>query len=269
MTSETADITTGIPLYAADDPDHLRAAVDSVLKQTMQPETIHLVQDGPIPAPLAEVVVEYVESNDGVEHIMIPENQGLSYALNVSILQTQTKYYARMDADDICRAERLEKQVSFLESNPQIDILGTAALEFEEDPHTDDLVLKTMPVNQEEIQSFAHYRTPFIHPSVMFRTNVFAQIGLYEHRHLVEDVALWMNALRKNIGVANLSEPLLYYRTSGVIDRRSTISRTLREGMIRLRYPTSSPKLNLLKLASIGFRLLPARMQKWGYRNLR
>lgn len=269
MKSEPSDVTVGIPLYAADAPHHLRAAVDSVLNQTVQPKIIHLVQDGPIPVPLAEVIQAYVDGHEPVKHIMIPENRGLSHALNVSILQTRTRYYARMDADDICHEERLERQVAFLEENPSVEILGTAALEFVEDPHAENVTLKQMPTTKDEIQKFAHYRTPFIHPSVIFQTKVFARIGLYERRHLVEDVALWMDAIQQDVGMANLSEPLMYYRTSGVIERRSTVSRTLREGMIRLKYCTLSPKLNALKLASIGFRFMPSKVQEWGYRYLR
>jgi glycosyltransferase involved in cell wall biosynthesis len=269
MESESADVTVGIPLYAGDDPDYLRAAVDSVLNQTVQPETIHLVQDGPIPVPLAEVVQHYVEGHEGVEHVMIPENRGLSHALNVSILRTQTEYYARMDADDVCQEERLERQVHYLNRHPELQILGTAALEFEAHPEEENRVLKVMPKRKEEIQRMAHYRTPFIHPTVVFRRDVFARIGLYECRDMVDDVDLWMRAVAEDVSVANLPQPLLYYRMDEVVKRRATLSRAVREASIRLRHPTASLKLNLLKFSSIAFRLLPAKVQEWGYRNLR
>jgi len=269
MSTFSSGITVGIPFYAGEVPAHFRAAVDSVLQQSHPPDVIHLIQDGPVPDPLAEIVETYTGAHDAVQHIQIPANRGLSYALNTSIRATRTEYYARMDADDICHKERLERQLAFLDAHPTVDILGTAALEFSVDPDEPGTLLKRMPEHKEEIEKMAHYRTPFIHPSVVFRTRIFETIGLYAERDMVDDVALWMEALRHDVGVANLPDALLYFRTSGVVRRRATFRRALREAVIRLNYPTRSLRLNLLKLASILFRLLPARLQEWGYQNLR
>ena len=269
MSTPSSAVTVGIPFYAGETPSHFRDAIDSVLRQSHSPDVVHLVQDGPVPEVLSDIVDRYTTSYDEVVHIHISSNRGLSYALNTSIRQTETPYYARMDADDICHQERLKRQIDFLEAHPTVDILGTAALEFEAHPDESGKMLKKMPEQKEEIERMAHYRTPFIHPSVVFRTRVFETIGLYEEHDMVDDVALWMEAFRHDVGVANLPDPLLYFRTSGVVGRRAHLSRALREAVIRLRYPTRSVRLNLLKLASILFRFLPARVQEWGYQNLR
>lgn len=269
MSTFSSAVTVGIPFYAGETPAHFRAAIDSVLNQSHSPEAVHLVQDGPVPEELSAIVDAYTDKYDEVVHILIPSNRGLSYALNTSIRRTETSYYARMDADDICHKERLERQIGFLEAHPTVDILGTAALEFDTHPDESGKMLKKMPERKEEIERMAHYRTPFIHPSVVFRTRVFETIGFYEERDMVDDVALWMEAFHHDVGVANLPDPLLYFRTSGVVGRRAHLRRALREAVIRLRYPTRSVRLNALKLASILFRFLPARIQEWGYQNLR
>lgn len=269
MSTFSSVVTVGVPFYAGVSPSHFRAAVDSVLKQSYPPNVVHLVQDGPVPEVISELVETYTDSYSVVEHICISTNRGLSYALNTSIRQTKTPYYARMDADDICHKERLERQIGFLEAHPEVEILGTAAFEFENLPDEPGRLIKKMPECKEEIKKMAHYRTPFIHPSVVFRTRVFETIGLYEERDMVDDVALWMEAFRRDVGVANLPDPLLYFRTSGVVGRRAHLARAFREAAIRLGYPTPSLRLNVLKLASILFRFLPARVQEWGYQNLR
>lgn len=268
MGAAVAPVTVGIPYYAGDDHEHFRCAVESVVHQTVTPRCIHLIQDGPVSRNMRRVVESFT-ARENVEQILIEDNRGLSHAINVSILQAETEYYARMDADDICHEDRIRQQISYMENYPSTDILGTAALEFEKSPCEDSRTLKVMPECEDEIKRMAHYRTPFIHPSVVFRRQVFARIGLYEGRDMVDDVELWMRAVGKDVGMANLPQPLLYYRTAGVVNRRASFSRAVREAGIRLKRPTTSPKLNLLKLSSIGFRLMPACVQEWGYRHLR
>jgi glycosyltransferase involved in cell wall biosynthesis len=269
MSSKHAAITVGIPFYNGDNRNHFRQALKSVQEQTCPPETIHLIQDGPVSDALASVAREAKSSDQRVKHIRIDENKGLSSALNTSILEADTPLYARMDADDLCHRRRLEQQIQHLKKFPNVDILGTAALEFENDPRGNRRSLKVMPQQKEEIKKMMHYRTPFIHPTIIFRRRVFSQIGLYRGPESCEDVDLWMRAVKRDVDMANLPQPLLYYRRDGVIGRRAKFSRAIREAAIRLGYPTSSPKLNFLKLASIVFRLLPVSVQAWGYRYLR
>ena len=152
MSTPSSAVTVGIPFYAGETPSHFRDAIDSVLRQSHSPDVVHLVQDGPVPEVLSDIVDRYTTSYDEVVHIHISSNRGLSYALNTSIRQTETPYYARMDADDICHQERLKRQIDFLEAHPTVDILGTAALEFEAHPDESGKMLKKMPEQKEEIE---------------------------------------------------------------------------------------------------------------------
>ncbi|MHC5914064.1 MAG: glycosyltransferase [Nostoc sp.] len=261
-------ITVGIPFYQGSNIAHFRAAIDSILWQSLPAKEIHLIQDGSVSKTLEEIVKEYTETYPHIKHLLISQNMGLAHALNISILNSSSEYYARMDSDDIAHPERLSKQIDFLESNLDIDILGTWAFLFEDEFPTGNCSIRIMPVCNQEIHALFHYQNPLIHPSVMFRSSVFAKIGLYNIEFRSEcDLELWARALKLRVGISNLSEPLLYYRNTGVISRRSAaLGQQIKA---RYQYNTLSLKLNILKVMSLLFRILPYKMQVWGYKKFK
>lgn len=261
-------ITVGLPFYHKTNVKQFSAAIDSILNQSYFPDEIHLIQDGPISDELSTLVSTYLTKYPQTRHIIISKNSGLSHALNLSILLSNSKYYVRMDADDISYPNRLEKQIGFLESNPEIEILGSWATEFQIDPIHEKGNLRKVPTCQKEIKQFFHYRNPFIHPTVVFRRKIFATIGLYNPAfQMEEDLELWSRVLKMDIRVANLPEPLLYYRFTDSINRRaSAISFQIKA---RYKFNTWSIRLNFLKLLSILMRLLPISIQKKAYTHLR
>lgn len=264
------DVTVGIPFYGRVPPDQLRQAIESILQQTYRPAQVHLIQDGPVPEPLADVAAEFVRTCPQVKHLPIARQSGLAYALNLSILNSATRYYARMDADDIAHPQRLEKQVAYLQAHPEVDILGTWVKEFQQDPRSETGFVKVLPHDPQAIEELFHYRNPLAHPTVIFRRAVFARIGLYDHAFTTEcDLELWGRALHAGVRIDNLQEPLLYFRMVGVVRRRSGWGQIGQQLRARYRHNTWSPRLNAMKLAAVGFRLLPQGMQRWGYRNLR
>ena len=266
---KTPILTVGIPFYNATDPNQLRLAIDSIINQTLPADEIHLIQDGNVGDKLEALVTEYQKKHTIVKIIKINQNQGLPYALNLSILKTSTRYYARMDADDISHPERFKKQIEFLENNPEISILGTWVEEFS-DANQNSKVLRKMPTDLSKIKDLLHYRNPIIHPSVMFRHNVFAKIGLYDTSFLTaQDLELWSRALKTNVGITNLPEVLLYYRVSEIISKHSSWKRVIRQAKARYGYHTISPRLNFLKVAILLFHLLPYSIREWGHKNLR
>jgi glycosyltransferase involved in cell wall biosynthesis len=263
-----ADVTVGIPFYEGSNLAHFCIAIDSILSQDLPAKEIHLIQDGAVPKDLEEVVCKYTANYCYIKHLLIPQNMGLAHALNVSILNSSSKYYARMDSDDIADPKRLSKQVDFLEKNPNIDILGTWALVFEGELLMENTLIRIMPVETKQIRELFHYQNPLIHPSVIFRRNVFAKIGFYNIDFRSEcDLELWARALKLQVGISNIPEPLLYYRNTGVIARRAAaLGQQIKA---RYRYNTLSLKLNILKIMSLLFRLLPCQIQIWGYKKFK
>ena len=265
-----ARITVGIPFHQGSNSEHFRTAVDSILSQELLPTEIILIQDGPVSRDLENLVKDYTTTCPLIKHELIPENLGLAHGLNLSILKTTTEYYARMDADDIAHPERLKKQLDFLENHLEIDILGTWAIEFEECPISGQGITRKPPIDKTHIYSMIHYQNPLIHPSVMFRRTVFAKIGLYDiNFKRDQDLELWGRAIRMNIGIANIPEVLMYYRNTGVLKRRSDLKRVFNMARIRYRYNTWSLRLNILKILTIIFPLLPIYIQAWGYKKFK
>lgn len=264
-------LTVGIPFYRDVTAEQLSLAVDSILKQSVPAKTVQLLQDGEVSHELAELVEHYVATYPCIELITIPKRQGLAHALNESLKCTTTKYYARMDADDIAYHDRFEKQLLFLESAPEVDVLGSWAFEFTsihgvESAH----FLKRMPDTQAEIERYYHLRNPLVHPSVIFRMTVFDDVGYYdESLQTAQDLELWGRVLRQRRVIRNLQEPLLYFRTDNMIIRRSTWSAVRCQWRARGVIAASTWSVQLLKFMSVSFRLLPIRFIELGYRFLR
>lgn len=264
----TSLVTVGIPFYSGSKLEQLKAAIDSIVNQTLYPDEIHLIQNGPASEELIQLIQGYVKCYPNISHLVIEHNTGPAYAINFSILSTTSKYYARMDSDDIAYPQRLEKQIQFLETHPEINILGTWAQEFENDPNTEQGFLRKVPIEFSEMEKFFHYRNPFIHPSIVFRRTIFAMIGLYNPKfRLEEDLELWSRVFINKVLVANLSEPLIYYRFSGSVQRRASAIRY--NVKARYQFNTWSLRLNVLKALAILLRIMPNSAQVWAYKNLR
>ena len=261
-------ITVGIAFHSATIASQFCEAIDSILNQTLLPSELHLIQDGPVQDELIEIVNDYIKSASFIKHIPLSQNLGLSHAINISILNTTSKYYARMDSDDISMPDRLQKQVFFLEENQDIDIVGGWAKEFETSSNLEGGFIRKVPCLRTDMEKVLHYRNPLIHPTVVFRRSVFAKIGLYDVMfRMEEDLELWTRAFKAQVGITNLPEILLYYRFTNSVTRRSAAVRY--QIRARYKYNTYSLKLNLLKFMSISLRFLPGRVQIWAYKNLR
>lgn len=138
------------------------------------------------------------------------QNKGYAVYLNQGIEKARGRYIARMDADDICHPERLQKQFDFLESHPEIGICGTGYEVF------GNIEAKQFfkPDSDEAIRWMLMFDNPFQHPTVMMRRSVLMDHGLRYLQDLMptEDYELWSRLLKVTKG-ANLPESLLRYRS--------------------------------------------------------
>ena len=263
------DITVGIPFYSKTSVDEFVLAVDSILKQSHSPSVIHFIQDGPIGKELKSVVDNYLLKHSSIVYIKL-DKVNLAVALNKSIKKTKTKYYARMDSDDISMPDRLMLQSKFLDENSNISIVGSWATEFYQDVSNSDNFIKKVPFIYSEIVSFYHYRNPLIHPTVMFRVSVFDKLGYYNEAFSTDqDLELWGRAIKNDIGISNIQESLLYHNIKGIHKRRTRLRAICNQILARRLLPANSIKLKLLKFAAICFRFMPEIIIKFGYKKLR
>lgn len=206
-------------LYAKERPQFLRQSLYSIFNQSLSPTEIVLVEDGPLTKELYDVLDEFKESHSELKIISLPVNGGLGKALNEGLKHCSHELVARMDTDDICFPERFEKQVSFMNENPDIDISGSWIEEFEGNVENKVSVRK-VPSSHEEIANFIRKRNPLNHPAVIFRKSAVMHAGGYKHFPLFEDWYLWARMIVNGCRFANIPESLLHFRTSSDMMKR-------------------------------------------------
>lgn len=209
-----------ISVYNKEKPNYLRQSLESIFSQTMPPDEIVLVEDGPLTDDLNIVIDSYAESHKELHIVKLPHNLGLGPALNEGIKHCNNDIIARMDSDDISKSDRLEKEYTYLEQHPEICIVGSWADEFIDNFKQSESIRK-VPQSHEQIVAFSKRRNPMNHPTVMFRKKAVENAGSYHDCPLFEDYDLWVRMIKQGSRFYNLQEPLLYFRlTKDFYNRR-------------------------------------------------
>src|SRR5690554_5515309 len=204
--------------YGNDNPVFLEEAFQSIQNQTYKASEVVLVQDGPVPEELHQVVSKWKEALP-VKLLVNSENLGLGQSLTIGLEQCDNKIVARMDADDICHPERFEKLLKFLEDHPHISVVGTWIAEFEA-TISNIKSYRTLPTTHEELLPFSRKRCPLNHPTVMYRKAHILQVGNYNKFKNQQDYHLWARLLVKGYKISNIPESLLYMRISSDLFQR-------------------------------------------------
>jgi glycosyltransferase involved in cell wall biosynthesis len=185
-------------------------SIRSILSQTYDNFEYIIVDDGS--DDKTPDLARQVGIKDPRVHFFRTENQGLTHALNFGCSQARGEYIARMDGDDIAFASRLERQLNFMESDRNIVCCGTSAVEIDDAGRP--FRYWRPPTSHAEIDSMhlKGFGGGVIHPTSMFRRDVFESLGGYDTRwKLAQDFDLWFRMAE--VGqLANLSDCLLYYR---------------------------------------------------------
>ena len=154
-----------IPCYNAE--KYVEEAIRSVMTQTYSNLEIIVTDDCSSDNTL--MILETLAAEDSrIKVIKNEENLKIVKSLNNMIEVAQGKYIARMDADDISLPERIEKQVSFLESNPEYGLCGTNAWHIDENGKK--IGKSYLPVTHEENKFYLAYYSTFYHPTIMLRS---------------------------------------------------------------------------------------------------
>lgn len=197
-------VTVGLNVYNG--MPYLPEAVDSLLNQTLEDFRLVIVNDGSTDGSR-----DYLESlTDPRVQVIHQENGGCSVASNVVINQCTTPYLARMDADDIALPDRLQKQLDFMESHPEVGMVGTQTACM-----GDETVGKSikLPSSHRAIwKALIEGHHAMCHPTVMMRTPVIQGIdGYWQYGELDDDTDMMLR-MGEAADLANLDEPLYHYR---------------------------------------------------------
>ena len=199
-------------LYIKEKPENLRACMDSLLAQTLLPDEIVIVKDGPLTDELEAVLSEYISKSPELYTIVpLETNRGLGLALAEGMLHCKHELVARMDTDDICRNDRFELQLKEFEKDPDLDICGSHIVEFEED--VEHIVAKrTVPLSDQDIKKYQKRRDGLNHVSVVFKKSSVLKAGNYQSCLLMEDTLLWANMFNAGAKAMNIDDSLVFVR---------------------------------------------------------
>ena len=189
--------------------DLLEKSVDSVLDQEFEDFELIICDDGSENDTLL-YLNRLKQKDNRIKIISYKENRGLSYALNTCLNEAQGQYIARQDDDDISKVGRLRREVEFLDNHPEFAMVGTEAEIFDNDGIWGDYKLEEYPTRN----SF-YWNSPFIHPTIMMRKNVYTELGGYrvaKETRRCEDLDLFMKMYAAGYKGYNIQEKLYMYR---------------------------------------------------------
>lgn len=198
-------------VYKNEKVKYLNRAIDSILNQTVLPDEILIVKDGPLTNELDLYLEDIGKKYSLIKYLSLEKNMGLGLALRAGVNACNNELIARMDTDDIAKLDRFEKQLLYLEKHTDIALLGSCIEEFSVDENKPDS--KTiLPLNHKDIIRFAKKRNPFRHMTVFFKKSAVIKSGNYRHFLWFEDYDLWIRMICKGFKTANLPDILVSVR---------------------------------------------------------
>ncbi|MCH6469742.1 glycosyltransferase [Sinomonas terrae] len=260
-----------LPVYAGDAAHRVRRAIASVtIDQTIAPSQVVIVRDGPVGEEI-EAVLREAESNPDhpADVLRLPAGVGLAGALDAGLERCRHDVVARMDADDVALRERFERQLTLLADG--YDIVGSAIAEIGDD-ESHRFASRPVPVTHREIMAQLDFRTPFNHPSVMYRASAVRAAGGYRGVPDMEDYWLWARMLHRGSRGANVPDVLVLYRVSDGAYARRGGGRMLLAELRLQRHMLASGYLGPLAfgrnvLVRGAYRLVPTRVRRRSYRS--
>ena len=249
-----------LPAYNAE--NFITECLDSLLNQTFSNFCILAVNDASTDNT-GKILETYAAKDARLRVYHFSENQGepavMQFTMDI-LKEMDVEYVARMDADDICVPHRFEKQVQYLDEHPEIDILGSNALLFNDGQTDKATKVSTLPLLDKDIKAyFSLARDNIINPSSMWRHSSIKALGInYAQTATAPDFHMWVQCALHKKTFANLPEPLLFYRihqgqASKIHDKISESVQYSMELWISHLFPELTPKeVSLLSLILHG-----------------
>lgn len=258
-----------VSVYDGDRPDYIRRALRSAVEdQTVRPDQVVIVRDGPVRDELARCLDELRAAGPvPVTFVPLPHNVGLGPALNRGLSESWFDVIARMDADDVAMPHRFEVEMPLI---ADADIVGSGLLEFVKD--TDDIVgQRVPPTDPGQIRRYARMHDPFNHPTVVYRRDAVLAAGGYGDLALMEDYALFARMLLGGARAVNVAEPLVFYRVGAEAFKRRGGTELLRSELrlqreFRRQGFTSPAEYARNVMVRGGYRLIPWWLRRAVYR---
>lgn len=199
-------------VYKNDNPEQLRTALHSVIHQTLPPNEIVVVVDGPIPSALDQVLKDIALEYNALNVYYQPINKGLGAALNIATSKAQYNYLARMDSDDISVPQRFEWQMKVFREQKDVSVVGGMITEFVNDP-SNVVAKRILPLEDKGIKRFMRSRCGVNHVTVIMKKEALLKAGSYQNTFLQEDYYLWGRMMLANIVFCNVPQVVVNVRS--------------------------------------------------------
>lgn len=177
---------------------YLREAVESILNQTFTDFEFIIIDDCSTEPQVGEILSQYEQQDQRIKLLQNETNLGLTKSLNKGLAKAQGEYIARMDADDISLPQRLAEQVAYMESNPEIVMIGTGVSYINE---SGESVGSYVPSDNKALLNWQFlFRNPLRHSTIMWRRKFVSQeVGDYDvSLNCSQDYDLWVRIKRKS-----------------------------------------------------------------------
>ncbi len=199
-------------VYYKEQAAWLDTSIKSMFDQTIKPAEFILVEDGKLTEELYRVIDKYKNEYPGIfKAVSLPENAGLGLALKKGVEECSNELIARMDSDDYCLPERIEKELEIFEKDPETGMVGTNVSEFIDS--VDNVICNVLlPETNEEIIRYSKKRNPFRHPAVMFKKSEVLKAGNYRDYYFCEDYDLWLRMIRSGCKCCNIQGIYVFMR---------------------------------------------------------
>ena len=212
-----------LPVYKKDKVEYLTKSLESIIYQTYKNIHLYIGVDGPVGVDLQENLK--LLKQDNVSVVWYEENRGLACVLNDLLdicLKEGYEYIARMDADDISTTDRFEKQLNYMEMHPEIDVVGGAINEIDENGNSRGKAI-VYPATPEKCREFFSKRNPHAHPAVLFRKSFFDKLNGKKYRpeyRQNQDTMLWYDGMMAGTQHANISDVVLNFRMTNAMFKK-------------------------------------------------
>lgn len=196
-----------ISTYHGEAADDVNDCLESTYGQTVLPDEVVIVKDGPLPPELDDVVDEWSDRYpERTKVIAFEKNRGTGKALQAGLSACTHELIAKVDSDDVSVKNRFKRQIEYLADNPDIAAVGAYMKEIL--PNGEQRV-REVPESSEEVRSYARFRAPINHPTSMYRKSAVESVGGYRDLRSMQDYDLWIRLLVAEYDLANIPEVLV------------------------------------------------------------
>lgn len=198
-------------------PEWVTECVESVLGQTYDNIQLYILLDNPYNDELKKLLQSYSEKNNNILFYQNKENLGLVASLNKLLGIVTESYIARMDADDICAPERLEKEMQFLEKNNLDFVMSDCSFIYTDEKKGTGTSIPDLEGDYfNEAQAYGNVS---LHNTWLLKKEVYDVLDGYRDVKCCEDYEFTLRAIQQGFKLGRMSEELVTYRL-----RNSSIS---------------------------------------------